>query len=223
MEDTAGTTALRDRQAASRRHRRLEASTPARSPRPAPPTPGGSPCVGGAPAAGTDVDFDMVSLLPAGHLQGPSNGMRKDLAEKIADAEPGFLRFPGGCLVNIGSHRAYDGAELAAQRVVPVEGHRSARSSSAPTNANFWGYNQSYGLGYYEYFQFAEDIGAEPLPVVPVGVNGCGAEPGRRRRPALLKRVHPGHARPDRVRQRPVDLRVGREARRSWATPSRSA
>ena len=42
------------------------------------------------------------------------------------------------------------------------------------TNANFWGYNQTYGLGYYEYFQFAEDIGAMPLPVVPALVTGCG-------------------------------------------------
>ena len=43
-----------------------------------------------------------------------------------------------------------------------------------PTNKNFWGYNQSYGIGFYEYFQFAEDLGAIPLPVVPVGVNACG-------------------------------------------------
>jgi alpha-L-arabinofuranosidase len=43
-----------------------------------------------------------------------------------------------------------------------------------PTNRNFWGYNQSYGIGFYEYLQFAEDLGATPLPVVQVGVNGCG-------------------------------------------------
>ena len=43
-----------------------------------------------------------------------------------------------------------------------------------PANRNFWGYNQTYGLGYMEYFQLAEDIGAPPVPVVPVGVTGCG-------------------------------------------------
>jgi alpha-L-arabinofuranosidase len=114
--------------------------------------------------------LDMVSLFPTDTWQGRENGMRADLAELIADLEPSFLRFPGGCLVNTGSfapypesrERAYDWKDT----VGPVE--------QRPTNHNFWGYNQSYGIGYYEYFQFAEDLGAEPIPVVPVGVTGCG-------------------------------------------------
>ncbi|MCG3043236.1 carbohydrate binding domain-containing protein [Streptomyces sp. S1A] len=117
--------------------------------------------------------LDMVSLFPRDTYKGRANGMRKDLAEKIAALEPGFLRFPGGCLVNTGSHEAYEAPDWERRRsyqwkdtVGPVE--------ERAVNANFWGYNQSYGLGYYEYFQFAEDIGAMPLPVVPALVTGCG-------------------------------------------------
>ncbi|MFM9370766.1 alpha-L-arabinofuranosidase C-terminal domain-containing protein [Streptomyces sp. Da 82-17] len=125
-------------------------------------------------AAARPVALDMVSLFPRDTYKGRPNGLRKDLAEKIAALRPGFLRFPGGCLVNTGSHEAYD-EESGWQRrrsyqwkdtIGPVE--------ERAVNANFWGYNQSYGLGYYEYFQFAEDIGAQPLPVVPALVTGCG-------------------------------------------------
>lgn len=118
--------------------------------------------------------LDMVSLFPRDTFKGRENGLRKDLAEKIAALDPGFVRFPGGCLVNTGSMEDYS-EESGWQRkrsyqwkdtVGPVE--------QRATNANFWGYNQSYGLGYYEYFQFSEDIGAMPLPVVPALVTGCG-------------------------------------------------
>ncbi|AGZ43306.1 putative alpha-L-arabinofuranosidase [Actinoplanes friuliensis DSM 7358] len=116
--------------------------------------------------------LDMVSLLPRDTYRG--HGLRRDLAEKVAALEPGFVRFPGGCLVNTGSHEAYDAAsDFPRARsyqwkdtVGPVE--------TRATNTNFWGYNQSYGLGYYEYFQFSEDLGAMPLPVVPALVTGCG-------------------------------------------------
>ncbi|MFK4068154.1 alpha-L-arabinofuranosidase C-terminal domain-containing protein [Streptomyces sp. NPDC029674] len=124
--------------------------------------------------AGAPVALDEISLFPRDTYKGRENGLRKDLAEKIADLNPGFLRFPGGCLVNTGSHEAYD-EKSGWQRkrsyqwkdtIGPVE--------QRATNSNFWGYNQSYGLGYYEYFQFAEDTGAMPLPVVPALVTGCG-------------------------------------------------
>ncbi|MEW1717989.1 alpha-L-arabinofuranosidase C-terminal domain-containing protein [Streptomyces sp. NPDC093109] len=126
-----------------------------------------------AGGAGT-VRLDMVSLFPRDTYKGRPGGLRKDLAEKIAALRPGFLRFPGGCLVNTGSHEGYDEASGWQRKrsyqwkdtVGPVE--------ERATNANFWGYNQSYGLGYYEYFQYAEDIGAMPLPVVPALVTGCG-------------------------------------------------
>ena len=123
--------------------------------------------VGGSPAPDTHVDFDMVSLLPRDTWKG--HGLRKDLAEKIAALHPSFLRFPGGCVANVGTYgpfperaRIYHWKDT----IGPLE--------QRPTNKNFWGYNQSYGIGYYEYLQFAEDLHAEPLPVVQVGVNGCG-------------------------------------------------
>ncbi|WP_243706281.1 alpha-L-arabinofuranosidase C-terminal domain-containing protein [Micromonospora sp. KC721] len=118
--------------------------------------------------------LDMVSLFPRDTFRGRPNGLRRDLAEKIAALKPGFVRFPGGCLVNTNSMAGYDAAsnwERARSyqwkdTVGPIE--------TRATNANFWGYNQSYGLGYFEYFQFAEDIGAMPLPVLPALVTGCG-------------------------------------------------
>ncbi|TQE34547.1 alpha-N-arabinofuranosidase [Streptomyces ipomoeae] len=118
--------------------------------------------------------LDEVSLFPRDTYKGRKNGLRKDLAEKIAALHPGFVRFPGGCLVNTGSMKDYSEASNWERKrsfqwkdtIGPVE--------QRATNANFWGYNQSYGLGYYEYFQFSEDIGAMPLPVVPALVTGCG-------------------------------------------------
>ncbi|MEI5521680.1 alpha-L-arabinofuranosidase C-terminal domain-containing protein [Streptomyces brasiliscabiei] len=120
------------------------------------------------------VALDEVSLFPRDTYKGHKNGLRKDLAEKIAALEPGFVRFPGGCLVNTGSMQDYSEASGWERKrsyqwkdtIGPVE--------QRATNSNFWGYNQSYGLGYYEYFQFSEDIGAMPLPVVPALVTGCG-------------------------------------------------
>ncbi|MEU0338845.1 alpha-L-arabinofuranosidase C-terminal domain-containing protein [Streptomyces bobili] len=125
-------------------------------------------------ASSATAALDMVSLFPRDTYKHQSNGLRGDLAEKVAALKPGFLRFPGGCLVNTGSMQDYSEAS-GWQRarayqwkdtIGPVE--------ERATNANFWGYNQSYGLGYYEYFRFAEDVGAMPLPVVPALVTGCG-------------------------------------------------
>ncbi|MET7734253.1 alpha-L-arabinofuranosidase C-terminal domain-containing protein [Streptomyces sp. NPDC005402] len=118
--------------------------------------------------------LDMVSLFPRDTYRGEPNGLRKDLAEKIAALHPGFVRFPGGCLVNTGSMEDYSESSGWQRKrayqwkdtVGPVE--------QRATNSNFWGYNQSYGLGYYEYFRLSEDIGAMPLPVVPALVTGCG-------------------------------------------------
>ncbi|MEU9733334.1 alpha-L-arabinofuranosidase C-terminal domain-containing protein [Streptomyces sp. NPDC048002] len=118
--------------------------------------------------------LDMVSLFPRDTYKHQPNGLREDLAEKIAALDPSFVRFPGGCLVNTGSMEDYSESSGWQRKrsyqwkdtIGPVE--------ERATNANFWGYNQSYGLGYYEYFRFAEDVGAMPLPVVPALVTGCG-------------------------------------------------
>ncbi|GHE02151.1 alpha-L-arabinofuranosidase C-terminal domain-containing protein [Streptomyces alanosinicus] len=138
-------------------------------------------------ASGAAAALDMVSLFPRDTYKHEPNGLRKDLAEKIAALHPGFVRFPGGCLVNTGSMQDYSAASGWQRKrayqwkdtIGPVE--------TRATNANFWGYNQSYGLGYYEYFRLAEDTGAMPLPVVPALVTGCGQNKAVDD-PALLQR-----------------------------------
>jgi len=118
--------------------------------------------------------LDMVSLFPRDTFRGRKNGLRRDLAEKVAALKPGFIRFPGGCLVNTGSMYGYD-ASSNWERSRSYQWKDTVGSvETRATNRNFWGYNQSYGLGYYEMFQFAEDIGAMALPVVPALVTGCG-------------------------------------------------
>ncbi len=105
------------------------------------------------------VAIDMVSLFPARTFRNRPNGLRADLAQAIADLKPKFIRFPGGCLVHGGGiHRYYDWKDT----IGPVEQRKAQR--------NLWGYHQTMGLGYFEYFQFCEDIGALPLPVVAAGV-----------------------------------------------------
>lgn len=123
------------------------------------------------------VCIEHVSLFPVDTWKGRKNGLRKDLAQALADIHPGVFRFPGGCIV--------EGTDLETRydwkkSVGPVE--------NRPLNENRWHYTfqhrffpdyyQSYGLGFYEYFLLSEDMGAEPLPVVNVGLacqyqNGC--------------------------------------------------
>lgn len=116
------------------------------------------------------VALEHVSLFPVDTYKGRENGLRKDLAEALADIHPGIFRFPGGCIV--------EGTDLDTRynwknTVGAVE--------NRPVNENRWHYTfphrfypdyyQSYGLGFYEYFLLSEDIGAEPLPVVSCGLS----------------------------------------------------
>ena len=106
--------------------------------------------------------LDMVSLFPQDTWRGRKNGLRKDLVQAIADLKPGFLRFPGGCIAHgHGLDNVY--------RWKDTVGDIAERKP----NWNLWGYHQTYGLGYFEYFQLCEDLGALALPVLPVGVS-CG-------------------------------------------------
>lgn len=103
--------------------------------------------------------LDMISLFPQKTFKGRKNGLRDDLAQAIADIHPRFVRFPGGCLVHgDGVDNIYNWKET----IGSLEARKSA--------PNIWRYHQTRGLGYFEYFQFCEDIGAEPLPVVAAGV-----------------------------------------------------
>ena len=116
------------------------------------------------------VDLEHVSLFPVDTWKGRENGLRKDLVQALADTKPGVFRFPGGCIV--------EGTDLATRynwknSVGPVE--------NRPINENRWHYTfphrfypdyfQTYGMGFYELFLLAEDMGAEPLPVLNCGLS----------------------------------------------------
>lgn len=109
------------------------------------------------------VEFDVISLFPADTYRGRENGLRADIAGMLEAMKPRFLRFPGGCLTHIGSLEERD--RNAMYRWKSTLGDVWDR----PARRNSWDYNQTLGLGYYEYFQFCEDIGAKPLPVISAG------------------------------------------------------
>ena len=118
----------------------------------------------------TTVDIEHVSMFPTDTWKGRENGMRKDLAQALFDLKPGVFRFPGGCIV--------EGTDLNQRyqwknSVGPVE--------NRPLNENRWentfpyrlypDYHQSYGLGFFEFFQLCEDFGCEALPVISCGLS----------------------------------------------------
>ncbi len=107
----------------------------------------------------SEVNIDMVSLFPEKTFGGHRNGMREDLAQVLADLHPRFMRFPGGCVTHgNGIDNIYDWKGS----VGPLEARKPLR--------NIWGYHQTRGLGFYEYFRFCEDLDMEPLPVLAAGV-----------------------------------------------------
>ena len=110
-------------------------------------------------------DLDMVSLFPTDTFMGRENGLRKDIAEALGEMKPKFMRFPGGCLTHDGSLNDHDRNSMYRWK------RTLGKIEERPTWRNNWGYNQTLGLGYYEYFCFCEDIGAKPLPVLPGGFN----------------------------------------------------
>ena len=118
--------------------------------------------------AGT-ADLDVVSLFPKDTYLKRENGLRPDLVQLLKDMKPGFLRFPGGCIV--------EGRTLAQryQWKTTIGDLASRKPLINRWNTEFIhkftpDYYQSFGLGFFEYFQLAEDIGAEPLPILNVGM-----------------------------------------------------
>lgn len=116
-----------------------------------------------------EIDLDMISLFPEETWKNRKGGLRKDLVQLLHDLKPGFLRFPGGCIV--------EGRTLAERyQWKKTIGNVEERESMI----NRWNkefahkpapdYFQSFGLGFYEYFQLAEDIGASPLPILSCGI-----------------------------------------------------
>ncbi len=121
---------------------------------------------------GNKVALEFISLFKEDTFKGRKNGFRKDIAEMIEGLHPKFMRFPGGCIVE---GRSFENMYNWKDTIGPVETRR--------TNWNRWqmeeyqregrsseDYFQSYGIGFYEYFQFCEDIGAEPVPVINCGM-----------------------------------------------------
>ena len=115
------------------------------------------------------IDLDMISLFPSDTWKGRPGGLRADMVQMLADMKPGFIRFPGGCIV--------EGFDLSQRyqwkkTIGPVENRQLL--------INLWNfifahrptpdYFQTYGLGFFEYFQLCEDIGAEPLPILNCGM-----------------------------------------------------
>ena len=109
--------------------------------------------------------LDFVSLFPTKTFKNRENGLRKDIAQLLYELKPKFMRFPGGCLVHDGSLNAEDRDSLYRWK------NTLGKLEERPSRKNNWGYNQSLGLGYYEYFLFCEDIHAKPIPVLPAAYN----------------------------------------------------
>ncbi len=115
------------------------------------------------------VNMDMISLFPQDTWKARKGGLRKDLVQKLYDLKPGFLRFPGGCIV--------EGRTLAERyqwkkTIVKVEDRENLINKwnngfAHRLTPDYW---QSFGLGFFEYFQLAEDLGAEPLPILSCGM-----------------------------------------------------
>jgi alpha-N-arabinofuranosidase len=115
------------------------------------------------------LEIDRVSLFPDDTWKNRPGGMRKDLVQLLADMKPGFIRFPGGCIVegrDLSTRYQWkktvgdiDTRELIINRWNTEFNHRLAPD-----------YFQTFGLGFFEYFQLAEDIGAEPLPILNCGM-----------------------------------------------------
>src|SRR5665213_2284461 len=115
------------------------------------------------------IDLDMISLFPRDTWKHRPGGLRADLVQLLADLKPGFIRFPGGCIV--------EGRELATRyqwkkTIGPIEDRQliinrwNTEIAARPAPDYF----QTFGLGFFEYFQLAEDIGAEPLPILNCGM-----------------------------------------------------
>jgi alpha-N-arabinofuranosidase len=118
---------------------------------------------------GGTVDLDHISLFPRKTWKNRPGGLRADMVQKLADLQPGFFRFPGGCIVegNVLSNRYQWKNTLG-----PVEERKllinrwNFEFKHRPTPDYF----QTFGLGFFEYFQLCEDIGAEPMPILSCGL-----------------------------------------------------
>jgi alpha-L-arabinofuranosidase len=115
------------------------------------------------------IDLDMISLFPADTWKGRKGGMRNDMIQLLADMKPGFIRFPGGCIVegnNLAQRYQWKNTIGAIEDRQLIINRWNQEIALRPTPDYF----QTFGLGFYEYFQLAEDIGAAPLPILNCGM-----------------------------------------------------
>lgn len=115
------------------------------------------------------IDMDMISLFPSDTWKNRKGGMRADMVQLLADIKPGFIRFPGGCIVEgIDLKNRYRWkntiGSLEERQLIMNRWNIEFAHRPAPD------YFQTFGLGFYEYFQLAEDIGAEALPILNCGM-----------------------------------------------------
>lgn len=115
------------------------------------------------------LDLDMISLFPTDTWKGRKGGLRNDLVQLLADMKPGFIRFPGGCIVE---GRTLENRYQWKKTVGNVENRELIinRWNTEFAHRSTPDYFQSFGLGFFEYFQLAADIGAEPLPILNCGM-----------------------------------------------------
>jgi alpha-N-arabinofuranosidase len=115
------------------------------------------------------IEMDMVSLFPEDTWMGRTKGLRKDLVQLLAELDPGFLRFPGGCIVE---GRTLSNRYEWKKTIGNIEDREMIinRWNTEFTHRPTSDYFQSFGLGFFEYFQLADDIGAEPLPILNCGM-----------------------------------------------------
>ncbi len=115
------------------------------------------------------IDVDNISLFPHDTWKKRPGGLRNDLVKKIADLQPGFIRFPGGCIVegrDINNRYQWKTTVGVPEdrKLIMNRWNVEFRHRPAPD------YFQSFGLGFYEYFLLSEDLGAEPLPILNCGM-----------------------------------------------------
>lgn len=131
------------------------------------------------------IDLDFISLFPKNTWKNRPGGMRADMIQALADMKPGFVRFPGGCIVEGSTlDRRYQWKST----IGPVEERKLL--------INRWNYEfihrptpdyyQTFGLGFFEYFQLCEDIGAQPMPILSCGI-ACQFNSGELCSPEDLK------------------------------------
>lgn len=116
-----------------------------------------------------EIEVDMVSLFPIDTWKNRPNGLRPDIVQLLADMKPGFIRFPGGCIVE---GFDLDNRYQWKNTIGNIEDRKTiiSRWNTEFKHRLTADYYQSFGLGFYEYFQLAEDLGAEPLPILNCGM-----------------------------------------------------